>query len=170
MQQLSFIFELKSGDQAEMITRKQKRFLLFAEQLQAQIVVEEQKSSFEKHVMADLYFALLCENGLIEAHLDLFAFDYVAFEEYPVQPHLSSLEAPINFVDKAILCRVKCVSWIVFQVIESQPRIKHMMRLKNRFLSLVMKVHIALKDSIRDKFIVSFEILHQIVELSLSPF
>lgn len=41
MQQLSFIFELKSGDQAEMITRKQKRFLLFAEQLQAQIVVEE---------------------------------------------------------------------------------------------------------------------------------
>lgn len=69
--------------------------------------------------MADLFFALLCENRLIEVHLDLFAFQYIAFEEYSIQSHLSPLEAPINFVDKAILRRIECVSWIIFQVIES---------------------------------------------------
>lgn len=58
-----------------MITREEKGFFLFAEQLQAEIVVKEEQASFEKHVMADLFFALLCENRLIEGHLNLFAFD-----------------------------------------------------------------------------------------------
>lgn len=110
--------------------------------------------------MIHLFFTLLGKNRLIEVHLDLFALYYVSLEEYPIQSHFSSLEAPINLVNKAILCWVKGVSWIIFQIIESKPRIKHMMLLKNRLLRLIMKVHITLKDSIGDKLIISLEILH----------